>query len=1299
MLPTNTPTTGLVGLDAFSKFLSIAFAEGEQIWLKEGRTRFFTGSVLHSGLFALTEKKAPDYDKPIDAWFDGFEYLYNRSIGASTEGVFFIPGKPTIKPRGEYVTESDLVSMEIDEGTADQQWQIIREFYEISGLSPSIILTSGGKSFHVHNKLSHKLPIADRTYIARLYCVALGGDYMVTNPHQPMRCPGFFRKEKNNHQVLVHADETATFTPDEWIAGLRLVFAAKGLEFPESISDEQFRLYKGIEGTLTPEIWSKQVLHPPIPTYSLPSSSNRDTERSGYKYDGAIVPLENFLTRNDQDLLANGKSEGGRNIAGIALALNLFATAKRLDFLGIKYSGYPDIMFEEYCNRCSPPLSGYECQSILRSVEHKPSATPTLPDEILQSRASWHEYQERRGRFTTNFGSQTKRRVEAGEISREEFEKLFGSTVASVLDEETSGSTTTAAKPTPNYWGYLKKNLKGMAERALDFARSLDSKWGELHDELPEMGSSDIAPPSFNRKHSSTIYYTQGQRLEFWHDFIKSGARYIFDRSTMGLGKSYDAGLLEPESLGVDKLIYVAAEHRNITTPTLESWIDLVPRHNGLVRDEHGKLRRRTDVTQAWVEKPNCARTGLLALLRDRNIEAADAASTICQSCPHFEGCRNGSGDYTYLYDRGQTLQKSRFRCHPASLPPLDQFDYSADPEKMRKHKKPRVDAQGNQVYESPVRGTGLVWEEWSQILTDSKTIKANLADIHQLCGYLMQVNPELANRIQPITSALASLMNPANQGKYGHGHFMIVKKLEIALGMPKSEWPSLFSDLIIELDRWTNPSVTGAIDQLFQIGDEIDGMDVRDLPKSVRDRLGKSEAELIAEATATILKQWLPEFLGVISGMDSGCCNINFDQLTITICDKHLVHIAKAAAFNIFLDATEMPENLAAILGIEVGDIVTIAQEVQPSDNHEIIQITGMGRLGSGRGNEQSRRLSEVLKALAKDHPDLAIVDWKKFIDPEFGKELGCNQYAWWRDSRGTNDIYNNGCTAIALAGIPTKPLEQYRAQFACRYGYVPDSSEEEVTRWVTTAAGYLPFTDSESSDPKFRQFIYDDIQSTIEQGMGRIRATRRPDERLTFYLIGDFAHRFPISWHVQACNITKEAASKTESLEMAILETIQAMQEEQHAHKNKPANITLTSIAERCGKSLSHLSNFIRKNLGWKSSDTFIDALQTLLFNSNSKTKYHLSTNPLHPDQPSHLTPDDKFLIDHYIPLAYEKIKDLEHLVPQILQDIFDHAAEYGRQCLPRILNALPAQIRQDILQFFFSLLPQDELEELIT
>ena len=841
-----------------------------------------------------------------------------------------------------------------------------------------------------------------------------------------------------------------------------------------------------------------------------------------------------------------------------------------------------------------------------------------------------------------------------------------------------------------------------MITSTLEFSRSLGNKWGELHDELPEMGDSDIPPQAVSSAtlgdSENTIYYSESDRLPLWKDLIKDKARYIFDRSTMGLGKSYDAGLLEPESLGVDKLIYIAAEHRNITTPTLESWVDLVPRHNGLVKDELGKLRRRTDSSQPWAIKPSCARTGLLALLRDRNIESADAASTICQSCPHFEGCRNGSGDYTYLYDRGQALQKGRFRCHPASLPPLEQFDYAPNSEKMRKHKKAKVDSQGNEVFESPIRGAGLVWEEWSQILTDSKTTTVGIEDIHQLCGYLMQLNPELANRIQPITAGLASLMDTTKpQGKFGNGHFLITKKLETTLGLPKSEWPSLFSELITELDKWT--SADSAIDELFQIGDEIDGIDVRDLPKSVRDRLGKNEAELIAQASATILKQWLPEFLGVISGMDAGLCNINFDQLTITTCDKHLIHIAKAAAFNIFLDATEMPENLAAILGINVSDIVTVAQGCEPSPLHTTVQITGLGRLGSGRGNEQTRRKDEVLKELAKSHPDLAVVDWKKFIDPEFGESLGCNQYAWWRDSRGTNDIYNNNQTAIALVGVPTKPLEQYRAQFACRYGYIPDSSEEEVTRWIDTAAGYLPFTDSESSDPKFRQFIYDDIEATIEQGIGRLRASRRFDEQLTVYLLGDFAHRFPVSWNCQAHNITTNACTKTQVLEMAMAKAIKTIQDEQHAHKNQPAHITLDAIAKRVGRTAGHLSKVIRKKLGWKSSEVFIEVFQTLLFNTNSKSKYHLSPSSPTSNNPDHLTQDDKAFLNRYISLSYDHLKDLETLVPQVLKDIFDHAAEFGRQCLPRILNALPHQLRQDILQFFLMLFSPEELEKLIT
>lgn len=1302
LLPSTPPTTGLTKLDAFTEFLSIAFKDSERIWLKHGMYTFFTGLVNYSQPFAIDKVIAPKYNT-IATYSDGFKVLSNLSH-SENGGIFFIPGKPDSKPQNEFIFESDLLSAELDNGTADEQWQIIREFYNISGLAPSIILTSGGKSFHIHNKLPWKLPIAERTYLMRLFCVALGSDPAVTSPHQPMRAPGFFRKEKNSYQVLVHSDRSAIFTPDQWLEGLRLVFDAKGLEFPESISDEQFRVYKALQrdGLFTPESWSSQALHPPEVTRSYINTERR------YEYEGAaIVPLETFLTRDDQHLLATGISEGGRNNAGYKLAANLFATANRLEQLNVRFNGYPENLFEDFCNRCSPPLSGWERQTILRSVTRSQAKIdPSLPDDALLDRASWYEYANglRGNRNGYGHGCENKNygnRLQPGEISKEEFVKRFGELGLGLSDSDADNTATATAdnnkpkvKSPYEYWGYLKKRVKDMTQSVLDYGRSLGSKWGDLYSELPEMGDSDILPHSISGDRSNTKYYSQGQRIAVWSDLVATGAKYIFDRSTMGLGKSYDAGLLEPSALGVNKLIYVAAEHRNVTTQSLESWSDLVPRHNGLVHDEHGKLRRRVDVTEPWAVKPNCVRTGLLALLRDRNIESADAASTICQSCPHFEGCSSGTGEYTYLRDRGDVLQKNRFRCHPASLPPVDQFEYSPDSSKTHTHKKPvRHPITGEMVLETPVLGIGLIWEEWSQILTDSRTITANVGDVNQLLGYIANVNLDLAKRIQPITAALVSLMDTSagNQGAFGWNHYVITKKLEKALGLPQSEWSSLFSDLIIELDQWTSPD--GAIDQLFSIGDELDGVNIADLPRAVRDRLGKSEAELIAQASATILKQWLPEFLGVMSGLDTGLCNINFDTLTITICNKQLIHIARSAAFNIFLDATEMPSNLAAILGVDVSEIATVAQESEPSNNFCIFQITDIGRLGSGRGNEQVRRKDAVLSAIAKDHPDLTVIDWKKFLDPD----SNLNQYCWWRDSRGNNDIYNNGVTNLALVGIPTKPLEQYRAQFACRFGYVPDAGEEEVTRWVETAAGYLPFTDSESSDPLFRQFIYDDIQSTIEQGIGRLRASRRPDEQLNVWLIGDFAHRFPVTVIVPAHDITPEATSKTQALEMAILKAAQQIKQEQF--NGSDVEFNLTSIAVRVGKSLSHLSKTVRK-LGYKSAELFLETLQTLLGISNSKRKVLSSVGSPASPHPEHLTSADQYLLNHYIPLAYDKLRDNpEALIPEVLRHIFDHAAEYGKQCLPRILNALPHPLRQDILQFFFLLFPLDELEELIT
>lgn len=62
------------------------------------------------------------------------------------------------------------------------------------------------------------------------------------------------------------------------------------------------------------------------------------------------------LTKSDRNLIDNGTSQGSRNELGYKLAVNLIATASRLDFLNIHYEGDPYDLFIDFCSKCSPSI-------------------------------------------------------------------------------------------------------------------------------------------------------------------------------------------------------------------------------------------------------------------------------------------------------------------------------------------------------------------------------------------------------------------------------------------------------------------------------------------------------------------------------------------------------------------------------------------------------------------------------------------------------------------------------------------------------------------------------------------------------------------------------------------------------------------------------------------------------------------------------------------------------------------------------------------------------------------------------
>jgi predicted P-loop ATPase len=96
------------------------------------------------------------------------------------------------------------------------------------------------------------------------------------------------------------------------------------------------------------------------------------------------VPLYQCLTKDDRDLINKGIGEGGRDDNGAKLARNLIGTSARLTHLGHDFDGSPRQLFDDYCARCSPPLSAGDADRIWKSAE-KSNPSATLTDDALEN--------------------------------------------------------------------------------------------------------------------------------------------------------------------------------------------------------------------------------------------------------------------------------------------------------------------------------------------------------------------------------------------------------------------------------------------------------------------------------------------------------------------------------------------------------------------------------------------------------------------------------------------------------------------------------------------------------------------------------------------------------------------------------------------------------------------------------------------------------------------------------------------------------------------------------------------------
>jgi len=161
-------------------------------------------------------------------------------------------------------------------------------------------------------------------------------------------------------------------------------------------------LYKSINGLDTPIAESPVHF---IEKMLVATPSNPDQLTLNFNNSITPIPLYDCLPDADKKLIDNGALNGSRNDSGAKLARNLLGTAQQLNYLGFRFDGNPEILFNQYCDKCNPSLPEKERRTIWKSaLKSNPGAT--LTDDVLAAKYKKHQQQQRQIQPSNN-GFQT----------------------------------------------------------------------------------------------------------------------------------------------------------------------------------------------------------------------------------------------------------------------------------------------------------------------------------------------------------------------------------------------------------------------------------------------------------------------------------------------------------------------------------------------------------------------------------------------------------------------------------------------------------------------------------------------------------------------------------------------------------------------------------------------------------------------------------------------------------------------------------------------------------------------------
>ncbi|MHC5863248.1 MAG: PriCT-2 domain-containing protein, partial [Nostoc sp.] len=269
---------------------------------------------------------------------------------------------------------------------------------------------------------------------------------------------------------------------------------------------------------------------------------------------------------------------------------------------------------------------------------------------------------------------------------------------------------------------------------------------------------------------------------------------------------------------------------------------------------------------------------------------------------------------------------------------------------------------------------------------------------------------------------------------------------------------------------------------------------------------------------------------------------------------------------------------------------------------------------------------------------------------------EKGEGDGQWFGDNRGSNAYPE--LDALCSVGTP------YQDIGALQQSYITQTGDRDVS------------VDSEN----FQDFVDEQVQAEVIQCAGRLRANRRPEENLTYYVVSDkdlsyLMEYYPGCTLVQsiAFDITPLAGTAKQQTRWGILQGFKQL-------VAAGAEIKQGAIASIAGISTSLVSKTAKDFGGWKTLKKILLALYSSLYRSSNNF-------------PDVLSEDERWFIDKYFPVLKEDYPDNPR---EVVIEVVTIAIAQGCQSFQRIMNGVRVDIKAWIIDSLISILPLEILDK---